>query len=76
MIKDLANVPAYPLTCPTCKKESLYTILQVITKRFVDCPLCRGDKICVADQYSDAKFKKLLEESGYSRDSIGVQDQL
>jgi hypothetical protein len=76
MIKDLAQVPVYPITCPTCQKESLYTIIQIIVHRHLTCPLCRGDRINVADHYQDTEFKKLLEESGFSRDSIGVQDQL
>jgi len=76
MPKDLANVPAYPITCPTCKKESLYSILDVITKSHVTCPLCRGDRIKVADYYRENEFKDLLEKFGFSRDSIGKQDQL
>jgi hypothetical protein len=76
MAVDLANLPAYPITCPTCKKRSLYTILQIITQRWVDCPLCHGDRIWVADHYKEDEFKDLLEKLGFSKNSIGVQDQL
>jgi hypothetical protein len=65
--------PVYKITCPKCHKDTLYSLLKMLTALKVNCPSCY-ESINVIDQYRRTELEKLAEKLSHPRDFIGVND--
>ena len=74
MTINLAHVPVYKITCPACLKDTLYSIVDMISKNRLPCPICH-ESINVADHYRRTELQELMKKIGYSGEFIGVNDK-
>lgn len=70
---DPALKPVYKITCPKCHKETLFSLLKMLTALKVNCPSCY-ESINVIDQYRRTELEELAEKLGYPRNFIGAND--
>lgn len=67
--------PVYKITCPSCRKDNLYSIFEIIHETRVHCSCYEA--IEVADHYRRNEIVELLKLTGplgHSRFFIGVSD--
>ena len=70
---DPLSIAAYKITCPACGKDSLYSLVQVVTENFLHCTVC-PERIDGALYYSRPKVEELMEKLGYRGKFISVND--
>jgi len=74
MTLDQRTIPVYKITCPACDKESLYSLVQVITENFLHCTFC-PERLDGAMYYSRPRVEELMKQAGYSEDFISINDK-